>query len=288
MNVTVNGARLWYDVDGQHVVPDGSTMRERPTMVLVHGGPGSYDHSYFKPDFGRLTGVAQVVYLDLRAHGRSEWGDPDEWTFEQCADDLRAFCDALGIARPVVFGHSMGGWIVLLYGARHPGHAGGLVLQGTMARFDLERLVEGFRRAGGDEVAEIARRHFGVAPVGPEEWARCYGAFGPNLLTDDQLTRRIRNPDVGLRGMRLLQELDVLDQVALIESPTLVCVGELEAGTPVSASQEIADALPAGIGRLEVVPGAGHFTWLDAPDRYWPILEDFVRQTADEANILSS
>jgi pimeloyl-ACP methyl ester carboxylesterase len=151
-------------------------------------------------------------------------------------------------------------------------------------RFDLERLVEGFRRAGGDEVAEIARRHFGVAPVGPEEWARCYRAFGPNLLTDDQLARRIRNPDVGLRGMRLLQELDVLDQVALIESPTLVCVGELEAGTPVSASQEIADALPAGIGRLEVVPGAGHFTWLDAPDRYWPILEDFVRQTADDAN----
>jgi pimeloyl-ACP methyl ester carboxylesterase len=30
---------------------------------------------------------------------------------------------------------------------------------------------------------------------------------------------------------------------------------------------------------MEVVPGAGHFTWLDAPDRYWPILIDFVRST---------
>ena len=109
MHVSVNGTRLWYDVDGPQLVPAGSTMRERPTVVLVHGGPGSYDHSYFKPDFTRLTDVAQVVYLDLRDHGRSDWGHPDDWTFEQCADDIRAFCDALGIARPIVLGHSMGG-----------------------------------------------------------------------------------------------------------------------------------------------------------------------------------
>lgn len=30
-------------------------MRERQTVVLVHGGLGSYDHSYFKPHFARLT-----------------------------------------------------------------------------------------------------------------------------------------------------------------------------------------------------------------------------------------
>ena len=276
MHVSVNGARLWYDVDGPLVVPAGSEMRERATVVLVHGGPGSYDHSYFKPDFARLTGVAQVVYLDLRDHGRSARGDPGDWSFEQCADDIRAFCDALGIDRPIVFGHSMGGWIVLLYGARHPGHAGGLVLQGAMARFDLERLVEGFRRAGGDAVAAIARRDFGEAPVGPDEWARAFAAFGPNVPDDDQLARRIRNPDVGLRGMRLLRELDVVDQVSRIDRPTLVCVGELDAVTPVEASREIAEALPEGVGRLEIIAGAGHFPWLDDPDTYFRVLADFV------------
>ena len=131
MQVEVNGTRLWFDVDGPALVPDGPAMRERPTVVLLHGGPGSFDHSYFKPDFARLAEAAQVVYLDLRGHGRSEWGDPADWSFEMCADDVRAFCDALGIARPVVYGHSLGGFVAMVYAARHPGHAGALVLQST-------------------------------------------------------------------------------------------------------------------------------------------------------------
>ena len=134
MQVTVNGTRLWFDVDGAVLVPDGAVMRERPTIVLLHGGPGSYDHSYFKPDFAALTSHAQVVYLDLRDHGRSARHDPADWTFETCADDVRAFCDSLGITRPIVYGHSMGGFVAMLYAARHPGHAGRLILQSTHAK----------------------------------------------------------------------------------------------------------------------------------------------------------
>jgi pimeloyl-ACP methyl ester carboxylesterase len=280
VHVTVNGARLWYDVDGPRVVPDGKEMRERATVVLVHGGPGSYDHSYFKPDFERLTTVAQVVYLDLRGHGRSEWGDADDWSYEQCADDLCAFCDAVGILRPVVFGHSMGGWVVILYGARHPGHACSLILQSTMARFDLDRLAEGFRRAGGAEVAELARQDFGVAAVTAEEWARCYAVFGPNVPDDAQLARRIQNPAVGLRGMDLMRELDVVHQLARIDRPTLVCVGEVDPVTPVEASREIVEALPDRVARLEIVPGAGHFPWLDDAETYWRVVTSFVLETA--------
>lgn len=281
MHVSVNGTRLWYDVDGPLLVPDGSEMRVRPTVVLVHGGPGSYDHSYFKPDFARLTERAQVVYVDLRGHGRSAWGDPADWSFEVCADDIRALCDALGIVRPIVLGHSMGGWIVLLYGARHPGHAGGLILQSTMARFDLDRLVEGFRRVAGDDVAELAGRDYGgSSSLTTEEWARCFAAFGPNVPGEAQLARRIRNADLGSAGMELFRTLDVVGQVARIDRPTLVCVGELDPVTPVRASQEIADALPNGLGRLEIVPGAGHFPWLDAPETYWPLLDRYVQEVA--------
>ena len=115
MQVDVNGTRLWFDVDGPALVPNGSTMSERPTVVLLHGGPGSYDHSYFKPDFTALTTHAQVVYLDLRDHGRSARHVPADWSFEVCADDVRAFCDTIGIAAPIVYGHSMGGFIAMLY-----------------------------------------------------------------------------------------------------------------------------------------------------------------------------
>lgn len=70
MHVEVNGTRLcrrrWFGIRaGRHrdanAADDGA----------LHGGPGTYDHSYFKPDFMRLAREAQVVYLDLRDHGRS-------------------------------------------------------------------------------------------------------------------------------------------------------------------------------------------------------------------------
>ena len=276
MHVDVNGGRLWFDVDGPGLVPSGRDMRLRPTVVLVHGGPGSFDHSYFKPAFDELTAYAQVVYLDLRGHGRSEWGDAATWTFERCADDIRVFCDTVGIVDPIVLGHSMGGPCVLLYGARHPGHAAGLIVQSGFARWDAFRLVAAFRRAGGETLADLAARSFDGEPVSEEEDALVFAAFGPRIPDNEQLARAPRNSDLNTHGMRLITRLDILDQLARIKSRTLVHVGELDPVTPVGAAQEIIERLPPGIGRLEVLSDAGHFVWLDAPDRYWPVIIDFV------------
>jgi pimeloyl-ACP methyl ester carboxylesterase len=76
--------------------------------------------------------------------------------------------------------------------------------------------------------------------------------------------------------MELLRRLDVVDHLARITCPTLVCVGELDPVTPVAASREIVAALPPGIGQLEVIERAGHFPWLDMPDRYWSLIIAFV------------
>jgi proline iminopeptidase len=277
MQVDANGTRLWFDIDGPAYVPSGRDLRQRPTIVLVHGGPGGFDHSYFKPEFGRLAAYAQVVYLDLRGHGRSAWGEPAEFTFERCADDIRAFCDVVGIVRPLVLGHSMGGPIVLLYGARHPGHAGGLVIQSGFARWDAQRLVEGFRRVGGDRIADYAERSFAGEPVTDYEDASVFAAFGPHVPDDDQLARRRQNPGLNAHGMQLVRHVDIVDQLVQIDAPTLVSVGDLDPVTPLAAAQEIVAGLPVGLGRLEIVRNAGHFPWLDAPDEYWPPLVDFVR-----------
>lgn len=69
--------------------------------------------------------------------------------------------------------------MAMLYGTRHPGHAAALILQSTMARFDLARLVGGFRRVAGPEVAELARRDYGGDPVTDAQWAKVFAAFGP-------------------------------------------------------------------------------------------------------------
>jgi proline iminopeptidase len=276
MHIDVNGTRLWFDVDGSALVPDGNELRQRPTVVLVHGGPGVYDHSCFKPDFAPLAEHAQVVYLDLRGHGRSAWGDAAAWSFETCADDVRVFCDTVGIARPIVLGHSMGGPIVLLYGARHPRHAAGLIVQSGFARWDPPRLVEGFRRVAGDEVADIAGRSYAGESVPDEEWARVFAAFGSHLPDKEREAHTPKNLELNSYGMELIRLLDIVDQLSRVDSLTLVSVGELDPVTPVAAAEEIVGALPEGIAQLEVIEGAGHFTWKDAPGRYWPMIIEFI------------
>ena len=277
MHVEVNGVRLWFDVDGLGLVWDGAEHRRRTTVVLVHGGPGSFDHSYFSPAFDRLAEIAQVVYLDLRGHGRSTWGDVEAWSFEKCADDIRSFCDALGIDRPVVLGHSMGGPIALLYAARHPGHAAGIVVQSGFARWDAERLAAAFTAVAGEEVGELARRDYAGEELSEEDGERVYAAFGTHVPDERKRAASPQNLALNPYGMDVVRHTDILDQLGKVTSPTLVCVGERDPVTPVDASAEIVAALPAGLGRLEVIEGAGHFTWLDAPDAFWPVLTEFVR-----------
>lgn len=101
MFVQVNGARLFFDVEGAVLVPDGPRMREKPTLLLLHGGPG-FDHSIYKPAFSAVADLAQVIYLDHRGCGRSSGDDTETWNLAQWGDDVRGFCDALGIKRPIV------------------------------------------------------------------------------------------------------------------------------------------------------------------------------------------
>src|ERR1700751_5657127 len=121
MHVLVNGVRLFFDVEGSKLVPNGPAMKEKPTLILLHGGPG-FDHSIYKPAYSALAGDAQIIYLDHRGNGRSEDGPRESWTLAQWGDDVRAFCDVLGIANPVVLGASFCGMVALAYATRHPDH----------------------------------------------------------------------------------------------------------------------------------------------------------------------
>jgi proline iminopeptidase len=276
VRISVNGVDLWFDVEGPGLVWDGREHRTRPTVVLVHGGPGSFDHSYFQPEFGRLAEVAQVIYVDLRGHGRSTWGDPREWSLADCADDIHAFCEALGIERPFVLGHSLGGPIVLLYAARHPGQAAGVVVVDGFARWDHERLVAGFTRVGGEELGEVAGRSYAGEDVTDDEDERVYEAFGPHRPDETKRAAGPQNRDLGAPGMDAVRRTDVVAHLASITSPTLVCVGERDPVTPVGAAEEIVAGLSRSLGRLHVIPDAGHFPWLDEPEAFWPPILDFV------------
>ncbi len=281
MRVEIEGIRHWFDIDGLGLVPEQRTMRTRPTVLLLHGGPGGFDHSYLKPDFSRLTEFAQVVYLDLPGHGRSDWGPAEAWTFEWAGDLVHAFCESLEIVRPVVFGHSFGGPVAMSYGSRHPGHPGGLILQSTMARFDLDRVVDGFRDEHGTETADIVQRSYlGDPSVTADEWAQCWTLFGPWVPGETEKARIPRNEGLNVAGGELMLRFDLISELAGVRAPTLVSVGEMDPITPVWAAETIFEALPDGIGRLEVIRNAGHFPWKDRPESYWSSVRRFVEQTA--------
>jgi len=284
MHVVVNGVRLFFDVEGASLVPDGPTMREKPTLVLLHGGPG-FDHSIYKPGFSTLADVAQVIFLDHRGNGRSDPGPRDRWTLAQWADDVRAFCEALGIARPIVYGASFGGTVALAYATRHPAHPAKLVLVSTEAagRTHLDRRVALFERFGGPEVGALARRRFVDDQTDAstlEDWLR---------LAFPLYTRTPRNPDVARRAVRHAEVLrwftrpggeghtfNLLPALSRVQCPTLVLGGEEDPMTPIECQADIAAALPAHLVRFERFAGCGHAVVPDAPERAMAVIRAFI------------
>ncbi|HZU81092.1 MAG TPA: alpha/beta hydrolase, partial [Acidimicrobiales bacterium] len=87
-----------------------------PPIVFVHGW--SCNHSFFAPQYDYLAGRHHVVALDLRGHGDSEV-PVDGYSFATMADDVAGLCRALGLERPVLVGHSMGGAVTVELAARH-------------------------------------------------------------------------------------------------------------------------------------------------------------------------
>jgi proline iminopeptidase len=168
VHVAVNGVRLFFDVEGAALVPDGPRLREQPTLILLHGGPG-FDHSIYKPAFSARSDVAQVIYLDQRGNGRSEDGPRESWTLAQWGDDVRGFCDALGIAKPIVYGASFGGMVALAYATRHPDHPAKLILVSTDAKggSHVDRRIALFERFGGPRSARWRAGASSTAPTIP-------------------------------------------------------------------------------------------------------------------------
>jgi len=149
VRVLVDDVKLFFDVEGPELRPDGPAMRRVPTLLLLHGGPG-FDHSGFKPAFAEMAKVAQVVYLDLRGNGRSDAGPPNKWSLEQWAEDVHWFCEALSIEKPIVLGHSLGGIVAMIYAMRYPEHPAKLILSSTSTQpAPGERSFAVFDRLGG-------------------------------------------------------------------------------------------------------------------------------------------
>ena len=280
MLITIGpGVRLFVDIEGPAFVPDGPRLREKPTLVLLHGGPG-YDHSGFKPAFSRLADVAQIVYYDHRGHGRSDRRPASEWTLDTFADDVVRLCDALGISRPIVLGQSFGGFVAQRYIARHPSHARKVILSSTSPHLGLERKLSMFERLGGAPAREIAK-NFWTAPSA-QTWAPYNVVCKPHYNTvqpanDDASRRIVFNEDILFASAGGEQQtMDLLPGLAHAQCPVLVMAGALDPVCPLDDSRDIAGALPPSLTELAVFDASGHGAWRDEPDAAFALLREFI------------
>jgi pimeloyl-ACP methyl ester carboxylesterase len=282
MLVSVGDVRLFVDVDGAKLVPEGMSMRERPTIVMVHGGPG-FDHTPFKARYPSLTEIAQLVYYDHRGNGRSEDGPPERWNLDQWADDLRALCDVLGIARPIVFGTSFGGFVTLNYALRHPDHPGKLVLSSTAARIHLARALAMFERLGGRDVRSVAERFF-EEPTAEnlEEYLRvCAPYYTQRPRPPEILARVTRRPEVSEHFFRgELLTFDLTRQLDQIRCPVLLLAGELDPIVAIEDAEELAAALPRERLRFVRFADAGHLLANEQPEAVLNLIREFVLDDA--------
>ena len=272
------GVRLYVDVESPQFVLDGPVLREKPTLLLMHGGPG-FDHSAFRPFFGRVADIAQVIYYDHRGHGRSDRRPPEEWTLDTFADDIVRLCDALGIARPIVLGQSFGGFVAQRYIERHPAHASKVILSSTSPHMMMERKVEMFGKLGGPDAAASCRRFW--SDPNPATWddygVHCRHLYNTTPQDADAGARTIHNYDILYASASGEQRtMNLLPGLAKAQCPVLVMVGEQDPVCPVADARDIAAALPQHLVQYRAFPNVGHGAWRDDADAAFAELRRFI------------
>jgi proline iminopeptidase len=278
MHIEINGARLFFDVVGPQLQLTDKAMVQRPSLIVMHGGPG-FDHASMRPWFDRFADTHQVIYLDHRGNGRST-GERETWRLEQWGDDVHGFCQALGIEKPVVLGQSFGGMVAMSYAGRHPDGPSKLILSSTAGRMDLQATYAMMQSLGGEEVRRIAET-FWTAPgeaVMADYMRVCMPLYNPGPAQDgSSRDRSIFRSEVAFHFMEGEQRaMDLLPGLASVCCPTLVLAGAADPITPVSCAEAICGALPDGVGELVVFEDAGHGIYRDHPGRAETVLRQFL------------
>lgn len=255
MRIEIDGVTLNVEVHG-----------EGEPVLFVHGFPLSGE--MWRPTVERLAGVRAIV-PDLRGHGASEaGGEPD---MERYARDLADLLDRVGEPGPVtVVGLSMGGYVAFELYRRFPERVRALVLVDTRAGPDSAEAAQGrlesaervLREGSGGLAAEMAGKLFapGVSEALRERWRGIMAATPPAGVA------------AALRAMA--RRHDSTETLRTLRVPVLVVVGEDDAITPPEEARRMAEAAPGA--RLEVVPGAGHLTPAEQPERFAALLGEFL------------
>jgi pimeloyl-ACP methyl ester carboxylesterase len=244
-----------------------------PPIVLLHGI--LQDSRAWHRQVEALSDEFSVVAWDAPGCGASD-DPPETWRLPDYADCLAAFIDVLGLERPHVVGLSLGGALALELYRRHPGLPATLVLAAAYAGWagSLPR----------DVVEQRLQQALHEADLPPD---RFVPGWIPGLLTEAApadlvagvVTMMSDFHPAGYRVMaRSMAEADLREVLPLIDIPTLLLYGNVDRRSPLTVAEDLHAAIPDS--ELVVLPGVGHLSNAEAPDRFCAEVRSFLRHAA--------
>ncbi len=203
--------------------------------------------------------------------------DPEAYSQQQAADDIKGVLDALGIARAHVCGLSMGGLATLHFGLSHPDRARSLVVAGAGYgsddpegnKKDVEQVARRFETEGMEKTGEFyahgpSRVQFlEKDPTGWREFRDrlCAGSAKGHALT--------------MRGVQMRRPTvySLEERLKKLEVPTLIVTGD-EDEPCLEPAIFLKRRIPSS--GLVVMPKAGHTVNLEDPDAFNRAVLDFL------------
>lgn len=231
-----------------------------PPLLLVHGFSGSKEN--WLPAMAHLRGF-RVIAVDLLGWGESERRDGADYGVPAQAERLARFVTAMGLERPVVAGHSMGGHIAGVFAARHPELLSRLVLVATAGvhfeENDFARRVQAgetpFNAGTRAEFRRLLAMLFADPPWLPP---RALDVLVERNVASHAFHRRM------IEVLRRGEDVFLLEaELARIRAPTAVLWCDADRTLDVSAVTAIRRELPAA--SVTVLRGCGHMPMMERP-----------------------
>jgi 3-oxoadipate enol-lactonase len=238
-----------------------------PPLLLFHSLLS--DRASFDAIAPELSRAFRVIVPELPGFGGSH---AVSGGLAAVADRMaEAVTDTAAGESAIVLGNGYGGFVALQMAIRHPGIAAKLVLADCGAAFS-----EPGRQAFRNMAAAAGAK--GLAAITDVAMNRLFApefqARHPDLMRDRREAFLRTDPDVFRAACDALATLDLRPEVARVNVPVLVLVGEHDEATPPPMSHELAGLLPQA--RLKIVPGCAHVPQLQAPQAFLEAIGDFL------------
>ena len=238
---------------------------EGTPLVFVHGFTTTAE--FWREQVEAFSARHQMVRINLPGHGRSPRPEDRSYTIDAFVEDVLKVYRALAIESAVLVGLSMGGTVAQNFALSYPERVRALVLVGaTPHGLGADVNVDNVLKA----IDEL-----GVVVASQKVIERSFGAAASPQLVEFAKNEVAQTPAfVAREAIASLNSSDSRARLGEIHVPTLVVVGDEDIITPPSESQALAAGIPSS--ELAIIPSAGHFPMLEQPDRFNPLLGEFL------------